>query len=116
MGFGDVYENVMPKIMKRYLGSEANITVRLAFSSYLALSLLQQQTLKSREIANRRVPISGLYCGDLSARILLVLFCVCFTGVFGPHSGEGLPIAERVKSEYSGILRQNGEVTEKFRV
>jgi hypothetical protein len=26
------------------------------------------------------------------------------TSVVGPHSGEGLPRAERVKSEYAGTL------------
>ena len=62
-----------------------------------------------------RDPITGLNSGEVSVRILLVLFCVPKRGVFWPHSGEGLPIAERVKSEYSSTLRMNGEVTKKFR-
>jgi hypothetical protein len=51
-----------------------------------------------------RVPITGLNSGDLSAQVRLVLFCVCFSGVPGPHSGEGPPIAERVKTGYASRL------------
>ena len=59
--------------------------------------------------------ICGLVCGDLSAQVRLVLFCVCFASVLWPHSGEGLKLAERVFLGYAGRLCENGEVTEKFR-
>jgi hypothetical protein len=54
------------------------------------------------EIAPILEPITGHSCGDLSVRRALVLFCVQKSGPFGPHSGEGPPTAERVKTEGSG--------------
>src|SRR5579859_6546414 len=49
-------------------------------------------------------PITGHSCGEVSARIRLVLFYVVKISVCRLHSGEGLSIAERVKSEYAGTL------------
>jgi hypothetical protein len=37
------------------------------------------------------------------------------TGPFLPHSGEGLPIAERVKTVGSSDLNENGALRKKFR-
>ena len=61
------------------------------------------QFLKLRGIPIR-MPIGGLYCGEVSARRRLVFFCVQNTGSFEAHSREGLPIAERVKSGGAGRL------------
>jgi len=47
------------------------------------------------------IPITGLNSGEVSVRILLVLFCVPKRGVFWPHSGEGLPITGLVGGEVS---------------
>ena len=49
------------------------------------------------------LPITGPTCGEVSARRALVLFCVRKSGPFRPHSGEGPPIAERVKMEGSSL-------------
>src|SRR5271163_4695127 len=43
-------------------------------------------------------PITGLPSGEVSVRKALVLFCVQKRGPFKSHSGEGPPIAERVKT------------------
>lgn len=48
-------------------------------------------------------PIGRLYCGEVSARRHLVLFWLVIAGAFGPHSGEGLSTAERVKCGGAGI-------------
>jgi hypothetical protein len=71
-------------------------------------------TTCSRRISKNR-PICGLVCRDLSARVPLVLFCVCFASVPGPHSREGLKLAERVFLGYASRLCKNDEVTKKFR-
>src|SRR5271154_3612701 len=42
--------------------------------------------------------ITGLPSGEVSVRKALVLFCVQKRGPFKSHSGEGPPIAERVKT------------------
>jgi hypothetical protein len=63
-----------------------------------------REKTSSNKSSDRNDPITGPICGEVSARIRLVLFCVGKIGVFGPHSGEGPPIAERVKSEYAGTL------------
>ena len=47
--------------------------------------------------------------------ILLELFYIVKSGVYFAHSGEGPPIAERVKIVYSSIFLGNGEVTKKIR-
>ena len=66
-------------------------------------------------LSSGSISITGLPSGEVSVRRRLVLFCVQKSSVFRPHSGEGFPIAERVKIEYAGPLRLNEEVTEKFR-
>ena len=49
------------------------------------------------------IPITGPTCGEVSVRRALVLFCVQKCGPFRSHSGEGFPIAERVKTEGSAL-------------
>jgi len=73
--------------------------LKVAFlAMWIILSDLYHWTLLRRPL--RAHTPSIIWCGKIS--------------VFWPHSGEGLPIAERVKSEYASTLWWNGEVTEKF--
>jgi hypothetical protein len=64
---------------------------------------------------NPQVPITGLGRGELSARVFLVLFCVCFGGLLWPHSGEGPPIAERVIFGVVRFVRLNQALRTKTR-
>ena len=69
-----------------------------------AVGKIHQIERASGKFTCPRCPITGLVGGEVSAQVRLVLFCVCFSGVPGPHSGEGPPIAERVKTGYASRL------------
>ena len=60
-----------------------------------------------------QTPISGLRRGEVSARIVLVLFSVCLGGLSLAHSGEGPPIAERVILWIVRLVRLNPGPTNK---
>jgi len=52
-------------------------------------------------------PITGLRRGELSARKVLVLFCVCFGGRFCPHSGEGHFLKSPLRTAEPGPMKKN---------
>ena len=67
------------------------------------------------EVLNSPNPICWNICGEVSAQVLLVLFCVWKWEVPRAHSREVFHTAERVENGELPLLLEIQEVTQKFR-
>jgi hypothetical protein len=103
--------NISTRTTCLHIGRNVRQRTEPLVSTVIGMELITKCKLMTRILS----PITGLGRGELSARVVLVLFCVCFGGLLWPHSGEGPPIAERVIFGVVRFVRLNQGLRTKTR-